>query len=234
MAKSANAMVSNTIVRKDLWVQFPPAAPMLPECRADPPDPGYCVDPRNLEAEYVHLLGVYLGDGTLTPIKAKRLWKLRLFQDLRYPHLISAWEHSALAVSGRRVTRVQRIGCMELVSAWKHWICLFPQHGAGPKHLRPIELTPWQINLVEYFPREFVKGLVESDGCRVTNWARARGVRYEYPRYFFTNASDDIRALFQWACSLISVESRQSNARNISVARRRSVALLDEFIGPKR
>jgi hypothetical protein len=31
VAKSANAMVSNTIVRKDLWVQFPPAAPLLPE-----------------------------------------------------------------------------------------------------------------------------------------------------------------------------------------------------------
>lgn len=161
MLKPANRMVSNTIVRKDLWVRFPPAAPLLPACRADPCDPGYCVDPRVLEDDYVHLLGVYLGDGTLTRMRSKPVWKLRLFQDARYTGLIASWQHSSLAVSGRRVTHVTRPGCVELVSHWKHWICLFPQHGSGPKHLRPIELSPWQRNLVEQFPREFVKGLIE-------------------------------------------------------------------------
>ena len=33
---------------------------------------------------------------------------------------------------------------------------------------------------------------------------------------------------------LIGVEYRQDGPWNISVARRRSVAILDEFIGPKR
>jgi hypothetical protein len=65
---------------------------------------------------------------------------------------------------------------------------------------------------------------------RVTSPA---GGRYVYDRYFFSNASADIRALFQWACDLIGVESRASNARTISVARRESVALLNEFLGPK-
>ena len=50
----------------------------------------------------------------------------------------------------------------------------------------------------------------------------------------FANVSEDIRELFVWACSLIGVESRQSNAKNISVARRGSVAILNEFLGPKR
>jgi hypothetical protein len=61
----------------------------------------------------------------------------------------------------------------------------------------------------------------------------ANGDRYEYPRYFFTNHSDDIRELFVWACGLIGVDCRPNNRWNISVAKRASVAILDEFIGPK-
>ena len=88
--------------------------------------------------------------------------------------------------------------------------------------------------LVERFPREFLKGLIHSDGCRATNKVRgANGDCYEYPRYFFTNHSDDIRELFTWACGLIGVDCRPNNRWNISVARRASVAVLDEFIGPK-
>lgn len=39
--------------------------------------------------------------------------------------------------------------------------------------------------------------------------------------------------LFGWACGLIGVDCRPNNRWNISVARRASVAILDEFIGPK-
>jgi hypothetical protein len=192
------------------------------------------VDPRNLESDYVHLLGMYLGDGMLTRMKAKPVWKLRLFQDARYVEIIESWRRSMLAVAGRRVTLVNKVGCVELVSHWKHWICVFPQHGFGPKHKRFIGLDLWQMNLVAQFPHEFIQGLIESDGCRITNFTVVRGKRYEYPRYFFTNASGEIREMFSWACELIGVECRPSNARNISVARRASVAALDEFIGPKR
>jgi hypothetical protein len=57
---------------------------------------------------------------------------------------------------------------------------------------------------------------------------------YTYPRYNFSNASADIRKLFCDACDLLGIEWRVMNARNISVARRASVARLDEFVGPKR
>lgn len=60
------------------------------------------------------------------------------------------------------------------------------------------------------------------------------GKQYAYPRYVFTNASDDIRQMFCDACDAIGVEWRVMNARNISVARRASVAVLDGFVGPKR
>jgi hypothetical protein len=68
-----------------------------------------------------------------------------------------------------------------------HWPCLFPQHGAGRKHERPIVLEPWQRETIEADPRPFLRGLFRSDGCRITNWAvrqlAAGPKRYEYPRY---------------------------------------------------
>lgn len=56
---------------------------------------------------------------------------------------------------------------------------------------------------------------------------------YQYVRYFFSNASPDIRALFVLACGLIGVECRVTTERVMSVARRESVATLESFIGPK-
>jgi hypothetical protein len=57
---------------------------------------------------------------------------------------------------------------------------------------------------------------------------------YSYPRYFFSNLSADIRGLFCEYCDRLGIRWTQSNHRNISVSHRRSVAALDEFIGPKR
>jgi len=87
-------------------------------------------------------------------------------------------------------------------------------------------------------PRPFLRGLIHSDGCRVVNrftttLPSGRVAEYAYPRYFFSNLSADIRALFCEYCERLGIRWTQSNHRNISVAQRRSVALLDEFIGPK-
>ena len=91
------------------------------------------------------------------------------------------------------------------------------------------------MELVERYPHEFVKGLLTSDGCRATNRVKSpAGRSYAYPRYFFSNRSAQIRELFMYGCWLIGVECRQNNRWNISVAKRASVALLDEFVGPKR
>jgi hypothetical protein len=56
---------------------------------------------------------------------------------------------------------------------------------------------------------------------------------YAYPRYQFSNRSEDIKQLFCEACDRLGVEWRRMNAYTISVARHRGVALLDEFVGPK-
>jgi hypothetical protein len=204
----------------------------LPDCHAEPWDPNSCVTPDGLGPAYVYLLGLYLGDGMLTQA-AKRVWKLRIFQDAKYSNLIRRCETAIWVVASLRPGTAAKVGCTEIFSNWKHWICLFPQHGPGPKHQRSIRLEEWQSRLVQRYPRQLVAGLIDSDGCRCINRVRVRGRGYEYPRYFFTNHSAQIRDLFRWACGLIGVECRPNNRYNISVAKRQSVAILDEFIGPK-
>jgi hypothetical protein len=54
-----------------------------------------------------------------------------------------------------------------------------------------------------------------------------------YPRYFFTNESDDIRRMFMMACDILGVEYRQNRSNCVSVARRESVKQVDDLIGPK-
>lgn len=231
-------MASKSIVRKDVWVRIPPAAPSdqsesRPRCRAVPPEPTLCIDARGLDRAYVYLLGLYLGDGVISR-GARDVWRLRISQDSRYPGLISSCKAAIAEVTGKKPGVVSRIGCVDINCYWKHWPCVFPQVGPGPKHLRRIELEPWQWDLVESYPRELIKGLIHSDGCRVTNRVRNRiGTRYEYPRYFFTNRSSDIMGIFVHVCGMIGVECRPNRRYDVSIAHRRSVAILDEFIGPK-
>jgi hypothetical protein len=74
----------------------------------------------------------------------------------------------------------------------------FPQHGAGRKHERSIELAGWQEELTRACPQQLIRGLLQSDGCRCINRFQTtlpsgRVAQYAYPRYFFTNYSTDIR-----------------------------------------
>jgi hypothetical protein len=104
--------------------------------------------------------------------------------------------------------------------------------------LRTISLVEWQLELTRQYPRELLRGLIHSDGCRTINrfetkLPSGRVAHYEYPRYFFSNLSADIRRIFCDHCDLLGIRWTQSNSRNSSIAHRDSVALLDEFIGPK-
>jgi hypothetical protein len=186
---------------------------------------------------YAYLLGLYLGDGHIAHHKRDVL-RLTIACCEYWPGLIEAASEATAAVMPRSsVGRLQRPGCTVVNSYSKHWGCLFPQHGPGMKHTRKIELESWQEEIVAEFTEEFVRGLIHSDGCRATNRVRRQlpsGDRwYEYPRYFFTNASDDIRRLFTDALDRLGIEWKQSNKRVISVARKDAVARLDEFVGPK-
>jgi hypothetical protein len=140
-------------------------------------------------------------------------------------------------VSGRVTYRVAHQGCHEVLGLWKHWPCLFPQHGPGREHERRIELADWQQAMVAADPRPLVRGLLHSDGWRGSNWTKrtvgGTAKRYTYPRYQFSNVSDDIRRIFTDGLDLLGIAWRQNNWNSISIARREAVAALDEFVGPK-
>lgn len=188
-------------------------------------------------AAYAELLGWYLGDGTIT--RARRgVFALHVINDRRYPRDNERIGELMAKVKpgGRPHTRL-RPGAVLTTVSWKHWPCLFPQHGPGRKHERPIVLEDWQRRVVEEHPGAFLRGLFHSDGCRARNFT-TRAVdgepkRYDYPRWQFTNVSSDIRELCCWALDLVDVAWRQSRWNCISVSRRAAVARLDELIGPK-
>ena len=183
---------------------------------------------------YAYLLGLYLGDGCISSAAEKPVFKLRIVLDRRYTGIIAGCAQAMRAVMpGSKVNTLARIGCVEVYSYSRAWPCLLPQHGAGPKHHRTIELVDWQDVITYSAPEQLLRGLIQSDGCRVTNRVTVRGRHYRYPRYFFSNRSPDIRAIFCRHCDLIGVDWRQDGPWNISVARRKSVQLLDSFIGPK-
>jgi hypothetical protein len=110
---------------------------------------------------------------------------------------------------------------------------LFPQHGPGRKHERRIVLTRWQRDITAAHPRELVRGLIHSDGCRFVANQRVGGRTYRYTRYSFSNRSEDIKAIFCEHLDLLGIRWTRPNRCDIAIDRRSEVAKLDSFVGPK-
>jgi hypothetical protein len=190
-----------------------------------------------LPAEYMYLLGVYLGDGCISA-HARGVYRLRLFLDARYPRIIDECEAAIRTLLpqntvGRRARSGGFAGStessnVELSSYSRLWPCLFPQHGPGRKHTRRIALTEWQRDLLRVHADALLRGLVHSDGCRFIN----TGTNWRHPRYSFRNASAGIRQIFCDACAVVGVHWT-TTPDTVYVSRKRDVTRLDEFIGPK-
>jgi hypothetical protein len=187
---------------------------------------------------YCYLLGAYLGDGT---VHAQKGLSLNIVNDRRYPgvsneiltamaktfpgrsprmHPSSTGESDILCISHPAIARA------------------FPQNGVGRKHVRPIVLTDWQLEFTSAHPASLLRGLIHSDGCRVINRFQTklpsgRVAEYSYVRYFFSNLSSDIRRVFVEHCELLGIRVTQSNHRNLTVSQRKSVAILEQIVGPK-
>src|SRR5256885_2006558 len=113
---------------------------------------------RTRRAEYAYLLGLYLGDGAIVT-KTNRL---EISLDSRYPAVVQSCQLAMQRVHPRRRAAVRRKGdgCRVVSSyAWE-WIYLFPQHGAGRKHLRPIRLAEWQNQIAAEQPFDLLRGLL--------------------------------------------------------------------------
>lgn len=148
-------------------------------------------------AAYAALLGWYLGDGHITEGR-RAVFNLHVFNDQRYVDL-----NRGILDLMRRVKPGSRPhtrlvpGCVVSTVSWKHWPCLFPQHGPGRKHEREITLEDWQSAIVQAFPGDFLRGLFHSDGARVRNWATrvvaGEKRRYDYPRWQFPSLGPSSR-----------------------------------------
>jgi hypothetical protein len=123
-----------------------------------------------------------------------RTTKLRVFCDVRYPGIIASCAEAMETICPDKHAWVgaQVSGCRVVTMYWNHWPCLFPQHGPGRKHQRPIHLADWQEEIVSRNHEALIRGLVHSDGCRVV--ANDRGVASI--RYHFDNLSEDIKGIY--------------------------------------
>lgn len=197
-----------------------------------------CWRPENGKA-YAYLLGAYLGDGHIWQA-SRACWRLTVSLDRRYPLVVDEVQAAIEAADPTTTVRRHhyRPGAKLLVACSLIWPIAFPQHGPGRKHERPIVLADWQREITHEHPQALIRGLIHSDGSRCINRFKTqlpsgRVAEYAYPRYFFTNVSDDIRGIFTEHCELLGIRWTQSNWKNISVSHRDSVALLDAFVGPK-
>ena len=180
------------------------------------------------DSAYVYLLGLYLGDGCLSWHR-RDVYCLRISLDTKYPNIIAECARAMAVVGGRRVAQSPAKGCIVVNASWKHWPCVFPQHGPGRKHNRTIELLPWQREITRNYPGLLLRGLIHSDGCRILNRVNGTG----YPRYHFTNRSSGIRQIFCVACEDYGIRWTICRVDELSVARRDDVARLDLAVGPK-
>jgi hypothetical protein len=188
---------------------------------------------------YAYLLGAYLGDGYVA--NTGRSFQLVIALDAAYPDIVEQVRAAivlSLPALHPRAHRHAVHRSVRVTAGSQDWPHLFPQMGRGPKHERAIVLAPWQREIVDAHPWPFVRGLIHSDGCRTVNRFKTRlpsgrVAEYAYPRYFFSNLSADIRGLFCESCERLGLRWTQSNHRNISISHRTSVALLDEYVGPK-
>jgi hypothetical protein len=190
------------------------------------------LDPR----AYAYLLGLYLGDGCISAGR-RGVWCLRITLDATYPGIIRECATALEAIFPAKTARCGRrreSRCVD-VSMWsKHWPCFLPQHGPGRKHLRPIQLAPWQEKIVAANREPFVRGLIHSDGTRIIATERRGSYVRRAPRYAFSNKSEDIKRLFCESCDALGVRWTRPSDREIAIYRKESVARLDEFVGPKR
>jgi hypothetical protein len=187
--------------------------------------------------DYVYLLGLYLGDGTLSEHR-RSVFKLRITLDVKYPGIVDECADAmASTIPHSAVARVLKpSNCFEVYSYSRSWACFIPQHGPGKKHLRRIWLAGWQQRLAERWPEALIRGMFQSDGSRFINTGRGG---WRHPRYEFSNRSTDITSIFCTACDCLdlrwtaSFPKDESRTVKIYVSRKADVARMDEFVGPK-
>jgi hypothetical protein len=135
------------------------------------------------EEAYALLLGWYLGDGSIA--RARRgVFTLQIANDEKYPELtqeVAATMRLVKPTASPCLRGSSTASYTRIEVRWKHWPCLFPQHGPGRKHLRKIELADWQAEIVAKYPEQLLRGFFtpmaagSSTGLLVRSWAGRSG-----------------------------------------------------------
>jgi hypothetical protein len=185
---------------------------------------------------YAYLLGLYLGEGHVA--STGRSYRLTIKLDAAYPGIVDAAAAAVAAVMpgsrGRRAPASDttlRGGIDPLDPVAPAAPAARPRPQAHAPH--PADAVAARAH-VRRATRPLVRGLIHSDGSRYVAVVRRRGRAYSYERYSFANRSDDIKAIFCAHLDLLGIRWTRPNEKDIAVARKADVALLDAFIGPKR
>ena len=191
---------------------------------------------------YAYILGQYLGDGHINLTK-RNVYRLRIFSDLKYPNIIKEIKSKLEIIlpQNKSMSNItiwnDKPSCDTVTIYSKKIKDMFPQHGEGIKADRKIELLEWQESIIKSYPKEFIRGLIHSDGCRFIPKASGK-VNYQ-----FTNTSTDIITLYCKTLDMLNIKYRiakkpingkaKRQAYDISTSRKESVNILESFVGPK-
>jgi len=190
------------------------------------------------EKSYSYVLGFYLGDGCLQHDKKKKTRSYTLFisNQANFHKMNQQISKSLEVLFQKKVVRIYKrknSNCLNIKLTAVNLNLLFP-HGEGKKHERKIVLEDWQLNLIEKFPKEFIKGMLESDGCRF----QARKICSTYYVYKFDNKSCDLHEILQRIAKILNLHftftsSKGNKIHTTSFYKKEDVLFLDSFIGVK-
>lgn len=182
------------------------------------------------KSAYAFLLGEYLGDGhinkTKTQINGRCVFKIRIFQDLKYPNIVQEIYDALQSILKNKINVLYNGKCVTIYGYSSLLHDLFPQHGRPKmKHQRLIELKEWQWQIVQDFPFEFIKGLIYSDGCIF--WSKQSN-QYIFE---FSNQSEDIKRIYETVLGELGIpNSRNKRGVNVRVTNKLACEVLLEKI----
>jgi DNA-binding transcriptional regulator WhiA len=179
------------------------------------------------KAEYNYILGLYLGDGSITSNKMS--YRLRITQDNKYPLSIIDIKNKMNTFFNKEATLINGDGkCCVITIFDKNLPLYFPQHDTGKKHDRPILLSDYQRDNIDYL--NLMSGLWMSDG---SFYKTARG----YEAYNFTNKSTDIIALFEECLNNFGIRYRKRMKKNevwiVEITKKSEIVKMKEIVGMK-
>lgn len=191
---------------------------------------------------YSYILGFYLGDGCLANAKGRSYTIMLANQADFYVMNKELMNSLQIIFPSKKVAFYKRpaSNCCDIKLTAINLGELFP-HGKGTKHTRKIELTDWQWEIVFAYPQKFIKGLIQSDGCRFSPRFK------ECPTYIiyqFSNCSEDIHKILQNVSDRIGlsytfrsakrrIKDNHAQSYMTSFNKKKDVETLDSFIGPK-